>query len=75
MYTINVEGRGGFSYCDIIQVREVLDVGDSYNLVTDMGDMWMEKKYCFMVRDDDILRYAEYRGSWMTVYVEEIPIN
>lgn len=59
VWTINLADGKGFSYCDILQIDEMVEIGSTYNLVTDMGDMWLEKDRCVVGED-----FIEYRGEW-----------
>jgi len=59
VWTMNLADGKGFNYFDMVQIDEIVEVGDNYNLVTDMGDMWLNKDHCYMADG-----YIEYQGEW-----------
>lgn len=59
-YTISVIDHRGLSYYDEIQVCEVVDLGDTYNLITTKGDMFLEKDFTHIVVEKGIVRRVEY---------------
>lgn len=62
VWTINLADGMGFTYSDMVRIHEVVEIGGSYNLVTDMGDVWLEKDCCFVAED-----YIEYNSDVLTV--------
>lgn len=72
-YTIHLTDGSGFNYYDVVVIHEIVVVSDSYNVITDMGDMWLEINSSYRRCDEDgVLQYLEYRGNKFTVYVERI---
>lgn len=70
-YTMHLTDGKGFDYYDVVDIHEIVIIGDTYNLVTDIGDMWIERDCCYRYCDDNgKLQYLEYRGSWFTAYFE-----
>lgn len=49
MYTIHITDKIGFTYYDIINISDVIDLGDTYNIITDIGDMWLDKDNCYII--------------------------
>lgn len=76
MWSINVVDKVGFSCYDIIDVREIIDMGDSYNIITTMGDMFIEKEYCNMdeiiVGENIIITKIEYTAADVEIYIERL---
>ena len=72
-YTMHLTDGKGFDYYDVVVIHEIVTIGNTYNLVTDMGDMWIEKDNCYRwYGDNEVLQYLEYRGSWFTAYFERM---
>lgn len=67
VWTINLADGCGFTYSDMVRIDEIVEIGDTYNLVTDMGDMWMEKNKCYMTEN-----YIEYQGEWFVAEFRRI---
>ena len=72
MWSINVVDKVGFSCYDIIDVREIIDMGDSYNIITTMGDIFIEKEYCNMDEINDIITKIEYAAADVEIYIERL---
>lgn len=62
---LTVMDKIGFSCYSTIQVLELVDLGDTYNLITDNGDVFLEKDRC-VVTDHSI----EYEGNGLSVWLE-----
>ena len=45
MYTVHITDKIGFTYYDIINISDVIDLG----IITDMGDMWLDKDNCYII--------------------------
>ena len=43
MYSLFCTDENGFSYYDTIEVGDAVELADVWDIVTSMGDMWMEK--------------------------------
>ena len=71
-WIINIMDKVGFSCYDVMDIMEIVDVGDTFNLVTGRGDMWLEKDYCFVREDDGKIMSIEYSTEYINVYVERI---
>lgn len=67
-WIVNIMDKIGFSCYDIVDILEVVDLGDSFNLITGRGDMWLEKDYC-NIRDNGII---EYSTDYINIYMERI---
>ena len=76
MWSINVVDKVGFSCYDVIDVREIIDMGDSYNIITTTGDMFIEKEYCnideIIVGENIIITKIEYTAADVEVYIERL---
>lgn len=70
MYTITIMDKVGFSYYDMIEIYEVVDLGTTYNLITNTGDIFMEKDFSVIELDSDILVRGEYARDSISVYIE-----
>lgn len=72
-WIINVIDKIGFSCYDVVDVREITSIGDSYNVVTDQGDMWLEKDYCTIKKNavGDIIS-IEYNTEYINVLIESL---
>lgn len=59
---------GDFKYHNVVDVVDILDMGDTYNVVTDMcGNMWLPKRYCYL--DHNMI---QYRGEGITVSLQDM---
>lgn len=67
-WIINIMDKIGFSCYDVVDILEVVDLGDSFNLITGRGDMWLEKDYC-NIRGNGII---EYSTDYINIYMERI---
>lgn len=74
MWSINVVDKVGFSCYDIIDVREIIDMGDSYNIITTTGDMFIEKEYCNIDEINNIITKIEYTAADVEIYIERLDI-
>lgn len=54
-WVISIIDKSGFSYYDTIDMPEIIDLGNTYNIVTNMGDMFLAKDNCTI--GDDIIQY------------------
>ena len=45
-WLIKIEDKIGFSYYDVIDHLEIVSLGDTYNVITDQGDIFLEKEKC-----------------------------
>lgn len=66
-WIINIMDKIGFSCYDVVDILEIVDLGDSFNLITGRGDMWLEKDYC-NIRGNII----EYSTDYINIYIERI---
>ena len=71
-YSLHLTDGKGFNYYDVVVIYEIVEIGDTLNVITDLGDMWMEIDSCYRYWEDDILRLLEYHGSWFIVRFELI---
>lgn len=67
-WIVNIMDKIGFSCYDVVDILEIVDLGDSFNLITCRGDMWLEKDYC-NIRDNGII---EYSTDYINIYMERI---
>ena len=73
IYSLFCTDENGFSYYDTMRVADMVELADVWDLVTDMGDMWMEKDRTTVGRSaGGELEMVEYRGEWLRVVVEKI---
>lgn len=73
IYSLFCTDENGFSYYDTMRVADMVELADVWNLVTDMGDMWMEKDRTVVERtpDGEIVKIT-YGGEWLQVVIEKI---
>ena len=64
---LTVMDKIGFSCYSTIQVLELVDLGDTYNLITDNGDLFLEKDRCVVTSSS-----IEYEGEGLSVWLEWI---
>lgn len=71
MYTINVIDKVGFSCYDVIDILEVVDIGDQFNIITGTGDIWIEKDYCNITYTPiGNINTIEYNNNYVNVFIE-----
>lgn len=66
-WIINIIDKVGFSCYDVTDLIEVVDLGDTYNIITGDGDMFLEKDYCNIT--DTVI---EYNTEYINVYLEKV---
>lgn len=66
-YMLHMNNNVGFSQYDIIFIREVVDLGDTYNLITSTGDIFLDKDYCNI--SEDIITYED---NTLEIYLEAV---
>ena len=66
-WIINIIDKIGFSCYDVVDIREVIDLGDTYNIITTEGDMFLEKDYCNITSE-----VIEYNTDDINVYLEKV---
>lgn len=72
-WIINIMDKVGFSCYDLVDVREVVDLKDCYNIITDTGDMFIEKDYCNIVYGvTGSIRSIEYKNELIEVFIERL---
>lgn len=75
-WVINIIDKIGFSCFNTIQVLELVDLGDTYDIITDDGDIFLEKDYCYVVMkplgEFKYLEKIEYSTEHLEVYLERI---
>lgn len=71
-WLINIADKIGFCSYDVLDILELVDMGDTYNLITGAGDMWLEKEYCVVVTDSTGIVSIEYDSEAINVYLERI---
>lgn len=68
MWSITIESGDGFKYGGVIDIVNVLDMGDTYNVMGDMGeDIYMPKGGCYF--DNNMI---QYRGNGIEVSIHYI---
>lgn len=72
-WIINIIDKIGFSCYDVVDVREIVDIGNTYNVVTDQGDMWLEKDYCVVKygKANNIIS-IEYNTEHINILIENL---
>lgn len=71
-YFINIIDKVGFSCFDIVDVLEVVDIGNQFNIVTGMGDMWIEKDYCnISYTSTGSVDTIQYNTDYINVFIEK----
>jgi hypothetical protein len=66
-WIINIIDKIGFSCYDVVEVFEVVDLGDTYNIITAEGDIFLEKDYCYISGG-----VVQYNTEFINVYMEKI---
>ena len=59
-WLIKIEDRIGFSYYDVIDHLEIVNLGDTYNVITDQGDIFLEKEKCTIWGCEEMPMELEY---------------
>ena len=66
MYTIHITDKIGFTYYDIINISDVIDLG----IITDIGDMWLDKDNCYIIYNNmDNIESLEYNTPHSNVLI------
>lgn len=72
-WIINVADKIGFCSYDILDILEVVDIGEAYNLITGAGDMWLEKEHCVINYDSmGNIENIEYDSEAINVWIEKM---
>ena len=66
-WIINVVDKIGFSCYDVVDIHEVIDLGNTYNLITGTGDIFLDKDYCNITENT-----IEYNTDYLNIYLEDI---
>lgn len=66
-WMVNIIDKIGFSCYDVTNVLEIVDLGNTYNIITDEGDMFLQKDYCTI--EENII---EYNTEHINVYLARI---
>lgn len=70
MYTIALIDKIGFSYYDVVDICEVIDLGDTYNLITTKGDIFVDKDNANITINNNVLQCVEYTGNDLSVFID-----
>ena len=75
-YTVNVIDKVGFSCYDVVDILDVVDLGDTYNLITGTGDIFLDKEYCYVTKkimgEYSFVSSIEYNTESLNVYIESV---
>ena len=75
-YTVNVIDKVGFSCYDVVDILDVVDLGDTYNLITGTGDIFLDKEYCYVAKkitgEYSFISSIEYNTESLNVYIESV---
>jgi hypothetical protein len=75
-WIINIIDKIGFSCYDVIDIQEVVDLGDTYDLITGRGDIFLEKDYCIVnkkiINEYSYISTIEYNTDYLNVYMERL---
>lgn len=66
-YIINVVDSKGFSWYSTITIREIIKLGDTYNIITENGDIFISEDNSKFINSCII-----YKKNELTVYIEKI---
>ena len=66
-YIINVVDSKGFSWYSIITIREIIKIGDTYNIITENGDIFISEDNSKFINSCII-----YKNNEVMVYIEKI---
>lgn len=64
-WMVNVTDKVGFSCYDVIDIDNIVDMGDTYNIMAGDTDMYLDKKYCDISGD-----LIKYRDNHIEIYME-----
>ena len=70
-WIINIMDKIGFSCYDVIDA-EIIDLEDTFNLITSNGDIWLEKDYCYIKYTKGIIQSIEYNTESISILIERI---
>ena len=66
-YIINVVDSKGFSWYSTITIREIIKIGDTYNIITENGDIFISEDNSKFINSCII-----YKNNEVMVYIEKI---
>lgn len=69
-WTLTIVNKTGFSCYTIIDIDEIMDMGDSYNVVANGMEIWMDKEHC-VVKPECI----HYNSPTLEVYLESLALD
>lgn len=71
-YVISITDNMYLNYFDIIVITNIIDTGNTINIVTEKGDIFIDKKYCTISMDsNNNPQYISGITDNMEIYLEK----
>ena len=64
---IYITDNNGFSYYDTILIMEIIKLGDTYNIITNNGDIFISEEYSKFINPNTII----YKNNNVSMYIEK----
>lgn len=69
-YIINIIDNIGLNYYDVIDILEIIDLGDTYNIITNNGDLFLYKDYLNIIYNNyNNIESIEYKTDYMALNI------
>lgn len=69
-YIINIIDNIGLNYYDVIDILEIIDLGDTYNIITNNGDLFLYKDYLNIIYNNyNNIESIEYKTDHMALNI------
>ena len=69
-YIINVIDNIGLNYYDVINILEIIDLGDTYNIITNNGDLFLYKDYLNIIYNNyNDIESIEYKTDHIALNI------
>lgn len=69
-YIINIIDNIGLNYYDVINILEIIDLGDTYNIITNNGDLFLYKDYLNIIYNNyNNIESIEYKTDHMALNI------
>lgn len=69
-YIINVIDNIGLNYYDVINILEIIDLGDTYNIITNNGDLFLYKDYLNIIYNNyNDIEFIEYKTDHIALNI------
>lgn len=64
---IYITDNNGFSYYDTILIMEIIKLGDTYNIITNNGDIFISEDHSKFINPNTII----YKNNNVSMYIEK----